>query len=164
MVNILFLYALSESFKVFPALNFATFASGISTSLPSCGFLPVLAGRTDDSKVPKPTSCTLSSAFKASVSTSISALTALSVSAFFSPLFSLRLKLTHSLSFFSPFAEVFCILPFSFFCAFASTQVYQYFSIETSLSLALAKFPVFATCCPVLLLSSASIRMSDNSP
>ena len=53
--------------KALPALKAGTFAAGISTSAPVLGFLPLRAALWRVSKVPKPTTETLSPFLSASV-------------------------------------------------------------------------------------------------
>ena len=55
----------TESLKVLPALKAGALEAGILISAPVAGLRPIWAARTLASKVPKPTSCTLSPAFKA---------------------------------------------------------------------------------------------------
>lgn len=68
------------SFSALPALNTGSLAAGISTGSFVLGLRPVRAARFFISKEPKPTSCTLSSAFNASVTASVRAPSAASQS------------------------------------------------------------------------------------
>ena len=64
-------YALTASFKAFPALNFGALQASIFIVFPVCGFLPSLAALSLTSNVPKPTNCTFSPFLSSSDTTSM---------------------------------------------------------------------------------------------
>jgi len=69
-----------------PGLKAGALEAGISMVAPVAGFLPVRAARSFTSKVPKPTSCTLSPDFSAVCSVSTNAFRAVSQSFLVRPL------------------------------------------------------------------------------
>ena len=73
-------YALTISFKAFPALNLGALEAAMCITSPLRGFLPSLAALSDTSKVPNPTNWIFSPFFNSSATTSVKAFNAFSAS------------------------------------------------------------------------------------